>query len=178
MQTPSPFSTEQALELLERTPAVLRSLLQDLPDHWTRVTEGPDTWSAFDVLGHLVHAEQRAWSGRAELILSEAPDKTFPPLDRFAQFEESKGKTVNELLAEFETLRAESCAWLRQLQPGAEDLQRSGLHPQLGTVTLAQLLATWTVHDVDHISQVVRVFAKQYGEAVGPWKANLKILRS
>ncbi|TCZ72909.1 DinB family protein [Flaviaesturariibacter aridisoli] len=179
MQTsaaPNPISIERSIELLERTPSVLRSLLQDLPAHWTTATEGPGTWSPYDVVGHLVHAERVAWIARAELILSDREDKTFPPLDRFAQFEESKGKTMHQLLDDFDAHRSANLNALRQL-PSGEALQRTGVHPQFGNVTLAQLLATWTVHDLDHINQIVRVLAKQYGEAVGPWKANLRILR-
>lgn len=172
------FSVDRSIELLERTPAVLRSLLQGLPEHWTNVNEGPDTWSAFDVIGHLAHAEGVAWIGRAELILSETADKNFPPLDRFAQFTESKGKTLEQLLDEFATKRAASIERLRALSLTEANLQRTGIHPQFGAVTLAQLLSTWTTHDLDHISQIVRVLAKQYDSAVGPWKANLKILRS
>ncbi|RYY39327.1 MAG: DinB family protein [Chitinophagaceae bacterium] len=172
------FSIERTIELLQRTPGVLRSLLHGLSDEWTTVNEGPDTWSAFDVLGHLAYAERGAWIGRAEVILSNKANKTFPPVDRFAQFRESVGKNLPQLLDEFALLRSENLQRLRALDLQEEQLQRSAVHPQLGPVTLAQLLATWATHDLDHISQVVRVLAKQYGDAVGPWKANLKILRS
>ncbi|RYY88330.1 MAG: DinB family protein [Chitinophagaceae bacterium] len=172
------YSIEQGIELLERTPATLRALLSGIAPEWTSATEGPETWSAYDVVGHLAYAERSAWIGRAEVILSEAADKTFPLVDRFAQFHESKGKSLDQLLDEFAALRVRNIAQLRALNPGSAQLQRSAIHPQLGPVTLSQLLATWTVHDLDHISQILRVLATQYADAVGPWKANLRIIRS
>ncbi|GAB4092504.1 DinB family protein [Flaviaesturariibacter terrae] len=171
------FSTDRSIELLERTPAVLRSLLRQLSENWTSVNEGPDTWSAFDVVGHLVHLERTGWIQRAQIILSDGPDKNFPSIDRFAQFEESKGKSMEQLLDEFDALRSANLEALRQLPADDAGLQRTGIHPQFGNVTLAQLLATWTVHDLDHLSQILRVLAKQYSDAVGPWKEYLRILR-
>jgi hypothetical protein len=172
------FDLEKSLEILERTPRVLQSLLQNLSLEWTTQNEGPDTWSPYDVVGHLIHGEKTDWIPRAEIILSSRADKTFPPFNRFAQFEESKGKTLPQLLAEFAALREESVKRLRSFQITHQQLKAKGIHPAFGEVTLSQLLATWVVHDLNHISQIVRVMAKQYKEEVGPWIAFLRILQS
>lgn len=171
------FSLEHSLQILEATPATLSSLLRHLSPEWTTANEGPETWSAYDVIGHLIHGEKTDWLARAEIILSNAPERAFKPFDRFAQFEESKGKTLHELLDDFKNIRKESIARLRSLHIEPEDLTRTAIHPTFGEVTLSQLLSTWVVHDLDHISQISRVMAKQYTEAVGPWIAFLKILR-
>ncbi|MDQ4123504.1 MAG: DinB family protein [Acidobacteriota bacterium] len=170
------FTVEKTIEILERTPSVLETMLQNVSADWTENNEGGETWSVFDVLGHLVHGEKTDWVGRMEIILSDAPDKRFEPFDRFAQFEESKGKMLSELLEEFKSLRKKNVAVLRSKKLTAENLEAKGVHPAFGEVTLAQLLATWTVHDLDHIAQISRVMAKQYKAAVGPWKEYLKIL--
>ena len=166
------------LEVLERTPAVLEALLGHLSDHWTKGTEGPGTWSPFDVVGHLIHGERTDWIPRMEIILSDRADRAFVPFNRFAQFRDSEGKSLGDLLAEFRTLRASNLAHLRGRNLSDADLERTGTHPAFGTVTLRQLLATWTAHDLDHLMQISRVMAKQIGSDVGPWVEYLKVLRS
>jgi uncharacterized damage-inducible protein DinB len=172
------FTIEKSIEILERTPEVLETMLRDLSEDWTENNEGGETWSVFDVLGHLVHGEKTDWVARMEIILSDREDKRFNPFDRFAQFEDSKGKTLQELLDEFKRLRKENIKALRSKKLTGEAFGKKGIHPAFGEVTLAQLLATWTVHDLDHISQISRVMAKQYKEAVGPWVEYLRILNS
>lgn len=172
------FTIEKSIEILERTPAVLETMLKNISADWTENNEGGETWRVFDVLGHLVHGEKTDWMARMEIILSDREDKTFKPFDRFAQFEDSKGKTLSELLDEFKRLRRENIEILRSKKLTAESFGKKGIHPAFGEVTLAQLLATWTVHDLDHISQIARVMAKQFKETVGPWKEYLKILNS
>jgi uncharacterized damage-inducible protein DinB len=170
------FQLPRALEVLERTPGAFRALLGGLPDEWTRANEGPETFSAFDNLGHLVHGERVDWIPRARIILTEGPSRTFDPYDRFAQQRESEGKDVAALLDEFQALRAANLATLRGWELTARELAMEGTHPAFGRVTLAQLLATWVAHDLGHLAQVSRVMAKQYREAVGPWRAYLPIL--
>jgi hypothetical protein len=171
------FSLSKSIEILERTPEVLFHELQNLHPDWTSGNEGADTWSAYDVIGHLIHGDKTDWIARAEIILSDKSEKHFESFDRFAQFEESKGKSLSQLLDEFKTIRASNIERLRKLRITDADLKKTGIHPSFGEVTLAQLLATWVVHDLDHISQISRVMAKQYKEEVGPWIAYLKILR-
>jgi uncharacterized damage-inducible protein DinB len=170
------FSIEKSIEILERTPAVLETMLRNVSAEWSENNEGGETWSPFDVLGHLVHGEKTDWIARMEIILSDAEDKTFKPFDRFAQFEESKGKTLEGLLDEFKSLRQKNIEYLRSKNLGAENLEEKGVHPDFGEVRLSQLLATWVVHDLDHIAQIARVMAKQYKETVGPWIKYLKVL--
>jgi hypothetical protein len=170
------FDPDRSIEILSRTPAVLDSLLRDLPDHWTRPNEGADTWSPFDVLGHMVYGEKVNWIPRAKMILEYGELRTFDPFDRFAMFRESQGKAVEELLDEFTALRQQGIEELRGINLTPELLARRGAHPEFGAVTLAQLLATWVVHDLGHIAQITRVMAKQYSEAVGAWKAYLPVL--
>ena len=172
------FTIEKSIEILQRTPEVLEAMVKNISPEWTEKTEGGETWNVFDVLGHLVHGEKTDWIPRLEIILSDAPDKKFAPFDRFAQFEESRGKTLRELLEEFKRLRKKNVDVLRSQKLTTENLEQKGVHPAFGKVTLAQLLSTWTVHDLDHISQISRVMAKQYKEAVGPWTQYLKILNS
>jgi hypothetical protein len=162
--------------VLERTPTTLRTLLEGLPSAWTDGNEGPDTWSPFDVVGHLIHGERADWIPRARMILEEGRSRAFEPFDRFAQFRDSEGKSVTELLDEFEQLRAQSLATLKGWRLTDAQLSLEGEHPVFGAVTLRQLLATWTAHDVGHLAQVSRVMAKQYRDAVGPWRAYLPIL--
>jgi hypothetical protein len=171
------LSLVKAIEVLERTPHVLSSLLSTISVDWTSCNEGDETWSPYDVIGHLIYGEQTDWMIRIELILSNKTEKCFAPFDRFAQFENSKGKTLKQLLQEFETLRAANLQRLNKLNITEQDLNKTGLHPSLGEVTLSQLLATWVVHDLDHISQIARIMAKQYKEHVGPWIEFLKILK-
>ena len=170
------FQLTHALEVLERTPATFRALLGGLPDAWTAPNEGPNTFSAFDNVGHLVHGERTDWIPRARLILAQGANRRFEPFDRFAQYRESQGKSLAELLEEFARLRAENLATLRGWQLSERELALEGEHPELGRVTLRQLLATWVAHDLGHVAQTARVLAKQYREAVGPWRAYLPVL--
>jgi DinB superfamily len=171
------FQIEQATEILRRTPATLNALLRDLPEGWILATEGPESWSPFDIVGHLIHGEEADWIPRARLILEHGESRPFEPFDRFAMFEKSRGKSLGELLDTFERLRGESLKELGALNLTPETLSRRGAHPELGAVTLGQLLSAWVVHDLGHVGQVVRVMAKQYGEAVGAWQAYLPVLR-
>jgi DinB superfamily len=170
------FHLTQGLDVLERTPATFRALLDGLPEAWTAPNEGPDTFSAFDNLGHLIHGERTDWIPRARIIRAQGPNRRFEPYDRFAQYHESRGKSVAELLTEFARLRAENLTALRGWQLSDAELALEGEHPELGTVTLRQLLATWVAHDLGHVAQTARVMAKQYREAVGPWRAYLPVL--
>ena len=167
---------ENVTEILRRTPSTLNLLLRDLPEPWLVHNEGPETWSPYDVVGHLIHGEETDWIPRAKMILEHGERRPFEPFDRVAMFEKSKGKSIAELLDTFARLRAENLRELKQLKLTTELLEKRGMHPELGVVTLKQLLATWVVHDLGHIRQVVRVMAKQYRDEVGPWKAYLSIL--
>jgi hypothetical protein len=170
------FQLDHAREILGRTPATLTALLSGLPDEWVASNEGPDTWSPFDVVGHLIHAEKTDWLPRAKIILEHGEGRAFEPFDRFAMFDSSRGKTLDELLDTFGRLRGESLRELGGLNVTPELLGRRGSHPELGAVTLGQLLSTWVVHDLGHVAQVARVMAKQYGDAVGAWRAYLPVL--
>ena len=170
------FQLDHAKDILRRTPATLTSLLQDAPDEWLFSNEGPETWSPFDVLGHLIHGEETDWIPRARIILEDGENRAFEPFDRFAMFEKSKGKSLSELLATFERLRGERLQQLEAMNLTPELLAKRGMHPELGVVTLSQLLSAWVVHDLGHIGQIVRVMSKQYAEAVGPWTPYLTIL--
>lgn len=170
------FDLDRGLEILERTPDVLRTLLEGLPDDWTRPNEGPDTWSPFDVVGHLIDGEESDWMGRARIILAQGDDRRFEPFDRFRHLEQNQGRSLRELLERFAELRRENLEELRDLRIGEAELDLTGEHPAFGTVTLRQLLATWVTHDLGHIQQISRVMAKQYKEAVGPWEAYLPVL--
>jgi uncharacterized damage-inducible protein DinB len=170
------FELDEAMAALSRTPAALKMMLNDLPRNWVENNEGPETWSPYDVIGHLVHCERTDWIPRAKIILEHGEARPFDPLDRFAQFEESKGKTLGELLEEFASLRERSLATLREMKLGAGDFEKTGQHPALGKVTLKELLATWVTHDLDHIAQISRTMAKQYATEVGPWQAYVSIL--
>ena len=171
------FTFDAATPVLRRTPAVLQTLLRDLPSPWLAATEGPDTWNPFDVVGHLIHGERTDWIPRVEHLLTHGESVAFTPFDRFAQFEASRGKTLAELLDTFAVLRASSLERLAELRLTSADLGRRGLHPALGVVTLGQHLASWVVHDLDHLVQISRVMGKQYADAVGPWRENLRILQ-
>lgn len=170
------FDLTRALEVLERTPAVFRALLGGVSEAWTAPNEGPETFSAFDNVGHLIHGERTDWIPRARIVLAQGEDRTFAPYDRFAQYRESEGKSMAELLDEFARLRAENLATLRGWNLTERELALQGEHPALGTVTLRQLLATWVAHDLGHLAQTARVMAKQYRDAVGPWRAYLPVL--
>lgn len=171
------FNLEHATDLLSRTPDVLSTMLGNLPAGWVSGNEGGQTWSPFDVVGHLIHGELTDWIPRARIILRSDEPQTFETFDRLAQFEASKGKSLEELLGTFAELRSESLRALRELNVTEGDLARRGKHPELGEVTLEELLATWVVHDLDHIAQVTRTMAKQYRAAVGPWVAYLSVLK-
>ena len=170
------FELSQAIEILQRTPATLNSLLRDLPEPWLVQNEGPQTWSPYDVIGHLIHGEETDWMARARIILEHGETRAFESFDRVAMFEESKGKSIVELLDIFAQLRAENVRELQSMNLTSDLLNKRGRHPELGVVTLRQLLSTWVVHDLGHIRQIVCVMSKQYREAVGPWKAYLSIL--
>jgi hypothetical protein len=170
------FTFEDALPLLTRTPVVLRHLLTDLPESWIRGTEGPETWSPFDIVGHLIHGERTDWITRTEILLTHGESRAFDPFDRFAQFEASRGKTLAELLDTFAEARATNLRRLQTLRVTTDDLDRRGRHPELGSVTLGELLATWVAHDLSHIAQIARVMGRQYTESVGPWRAYLPML--
>lgn len=170
------YNFEQALQVLERTPAVLNTLLSGLSNDWVMNNEGPETFSPYDVVGHLIHGEKTDWTARTKIILELGPAKPFTPYDRFAQYEESKDKTLMQLLDEFERIRKDNIAWLKSLNLIEADLDKKGMHPKLGEVTLRNLLSTWVVHDLTHIAQITRVMAKQYKEEMGPWPEFFRIL--
>jgi len=170
------YSIERSLEILERTPAVLDTILSGIDDDWVMNNEGPETFSPYDVIGHLVHGERTDWTARTKRILEFGDTKTFDLWNRFAQYEESKGKTLQQLLDEFAIIRKENIEWLKSLQLTETDLDKKGMHPKLGSVTLRNLLATWVAHDLTHIAQVARVMAKQYKEEMGPWPEFFRIL--
>jgi hypothetical protein len=170
------FDLADAARILAATPSVLRALLQDLPPDWVSRNEGPATWSPYDVVGHLIHGERTDWMPRARLILSAGDSVAFEPFDREAQFRESRGRPLDELLTEFAALRAANLQQLEAMHLSAADLDARGRHPALGPVTLRQLLATWVAHDCDHIMQVARVIGSQYADEVGPWRAYLRVI--
>lgn len=170
------FDLAAGTAVLERTPHALRALLAGLPPEWTDANEGPETWSPYVIVGHLVHGERTDWIPRARLILAQGPQRRFAPVDRFAQLRESQGKPLSELLDEFARLRAESLATLAGWRLDDGQLALEGEHPEFGTVTLRQLLSTWVAHDLGHVAQTARVMAKQYREAVGPWRAYLPVM--
>jgi hypothetical protein len=170
------FVMEEAVAILARTPATLDALLRGLPDGWIAAHEGGETWSPFDVIGHLIHGEKTDWMPRARIILEHGEARAFDKFDRFAQFALSEGRTVDSLLDELTTLRQESLRELAALRLTDADLDRRGRHPELGVVTLRQLLATWVAHDLDHVMQISRVLARQYADEVGPWRAYLRVV--
>jgi len=171
------FSVSKSIEIISRTPQVLQSLLGGLSEDWTAQNEGENTWSPFDVVGHLIHAEKTDWIPRMEIILSESRDKSFPPFDRFAQLRNNTGKTMRQLLQEFADIRKRNVGILESRQLTSEELSMTGFHPEFGEVTLVQLLATWTVHDLNHIVQICRTMAKQYRQEVGPWTQYLLVIQ-
>ncbi|NNL80260.1 MAG: DinB family protein [Flavobacteriaceae bacterium] len=170
------YTIEHGIEILERTPFILQSFLKNLSDTWTMCNEGENTWSAYDIVGHLVHGEKTDWTQRLEIILSDDTNKTFTPFDRFAQFESSKGKSLNVLLEEFKVLRKKNLEILKSLDIQETQFELEAIHPSLGKVTLKELLAAWVAHDLGHIAQISRVMAKQYKHEVGPWQEYLTIL--
>jgi hypothetical protein len=170
------FDLTAGIAILERTPHTLRAMLAGLPAVWTDATEGPETWSPYVIVGHLIHGERTDWIPRAQIILARGPDRRFEPYDRFAQFRESQGKSLIELLDEFVRLRAGNVATLKDWRLTDAHLALEGVHPEFGPVTLRQLLATWVAHDLGHVAQTARVLAKQYRDAVGPWRAYLPVM--
>jgi len=161
------FDLSKAIEILDRTPAVLKSLLGNLNNDWVTQNEGPETFSSFDVVGHLIHGERTDWVVRAKIILSDGIEKPFTAYNRFAQYKESKGKTIQQLLDEFELVRIENIGWLQSIQLTEDDLDRKGMHPVLGEVSLRNLLSTWVEYDLTHLAQITRVMAKQYKKEMG-----------
>jgi hypothetical protein len=170
------FEINNAIEILEQTPYVVETLLTRLSSGWTGNNEGKDTWSPYDVVGHFIYGEKTDWIPRMEIILSIHQIKKFQAFDRFAQFEESKGKNLRDLIDEFKTLRAENIRVLKEKKLSQVDLMKTGIHPDFGSVTLKQLLSAWVVHDLEHIAQMARVMSKQYKDEVGPWTKYLPIL--
>jgi hypothetical protein len=170
------FAMDEAVAILTRTPATLDALLRDLPNGWITAHEGGDTWSPFDVLGHLIHGERTDWLPRVRIILEHGEARPFDKFDRYAQFAESAGRSLASRLDEFAALRQENLRALASLRVTDADLERRGEHPELGVVTLRQLLATWVAHDLDHVVQISRVLARQYSDEVGPWRAYLRII--
>jgi hypothetical protein len=171
------FQLNEAVAILERTPDVLDAWLRPLPERWTRVNEGPKTWSPFDIVGHLIVGERTDWITRTRIILDQGESRTFDPFDMSAQFKESEGKQLGELLDEFGQLRMQNLETLREMRLTDADLERRGKHPELGSVTLEQLLATWVAHDLNHLHQLARVMGTQYREATGPWVKYLGVMR-
>ena len=171
------YNVSKAIEILERTPGVLNQLLQGISEEWIKNNEGENTWSPYDVIGHLVHGEEVDWLVRTKIILEFEDAKTFEPFDRFAQFEKSKGKSIDELLKEFEQLRKANLEEFKNLNISESDLDKKGSHPGLGSVTLRNMLASWVAHDLGHITQISRVMAKQYSSEIGPWHAYLAIMK-
>jgi hypothetical protein len=170
------FDLDSSIEVLARTPGALRSLLGGLAERWVRGTEGADTFSAFDVVGHLIDGEETDWIPRARIILAKGKDPRFEPYDRFRHRARNAGRSLASLLDELEGLRAANLTLLRSWRLAAADLDLPGMHPSLGRVTLRELLAAWVVHDLGHIAQIARVMAKQYGDQVGPWVPYLPVL--
>jgi len=171
-----PFNLPDGIAVLERTPSTLSAMLSGLATSWTLGDEGADTWSPYVIVGHLNHGERTDWIPRARIILGQEKNRRFTPFDRFAQFEESKGKSLAGLLSEFADLRRKNLEILKGWDLSDDQLALEGEHPELGTVTLGQLLATWVGHDLGHIAQTARVMAKQYRDAVGPWRAYLPVM--
>ncbi len=172
------FNLLETLDILDRAPAVLDALLRGTSASWHTLDEGPDTWSAFDVVGHLIHGEETDWVPRMRIILEHGESRPFVPFDRFAQFNRFEGWSLDRLLDRFAELRRENLAVVRGVGLTEAHLALPGRHPELGAVTLQQLLATWAVHDLNHLAQISRVMAKRYTDEVGVWRAYLSILKS
>ena len=173
------FSISKSIEILERTPLVLESLLNGISEDWIYHNEGENTWSPYDVVGHLIHGEKTDWIPRAKIILTNSPNKIFTPFDRFAQLNDTRKLSITELIQEFKVLRTQNIEELKSLDIDNETtLSEIGIHPEFGEVTLKELLATWTVHDLSHIAQISRVMAKQYKDEVGPWIKYIRMLNN
>lgn len=171
------FDLEQAIEILGRTPFILKEWLANLSEEWVLYKDDQVSWSAFDIVGHFIHGEKTDWIPRARIILQREGIKEFEPFDRFAQNEESKGKMLDKLLEEFDQLRAKNLMVLREFELTPEDYELQGKHPELGIVNLRQLISTWVVHDLDHLSQIAHEMAKRYKAEVGPWLEYLGVLK-
>jgi hypothetical protein len=172
------FDVDRAVEILERTPAILREWLSGLSEPWLTGNEGPDTFSPHDVLAHLTDLEQTDWISRAKMILERGDTVAFEPVDRTAFRDRFRGTTTPELIGLFASRRVRNLQTLGALDLTPPALAKEGVHPALGRVTLAQLLATWAVHDLAHLAQISRTMARQYAEAVGPWREYLSVLRT
>ncbi len=170
------FDLNNSIEILERTPIILESYLSGLSNNWVKNNEGKNTWSPYDIIGHLIFGEKTDWIIRAKTILSQSENKIFEPFDRFAQLKENKNSSISELITEFKDLRKSNLKELKSLNVTNKDYELKGIHPELGEVSLEQLISTWVVHDLGHISQISRVMANQYKSNVGPWKTYLGIL--
>lgn len=170
------FDLEETLDLLKRTPSVLDALLRGTSEAWHAIGEGPETWSAYDIVGHLIHGEQTDWVPRASIILEHGAARPFEPFDRFAQADRFAGWSLERLLDRFAELRQANLETVRSWRLNEAQLTLPGRHPALGEVTLKELLATWAVHDLNHLAQISRVMAKRYTAEVGPWRAYLSIL--
>jgi len=170
------FDLERSIELLSATPLTVRALLGELSEDWTAGSGDRDNWEPYDIIGHYIYAEEADWIPRAKVILAQADDRTFPPFDRYGQFERPAEETLADRLDEFARIRAENIEILRSWELVDEELDLKGVHPEFGEVSLRELIATWVVHDLTHIRQIATVMAKRYNEAVGPWKAYLSIL--
>ena len=171
------YDLATAVPLLERTPGALSALLDGLPHGWTRTDEGPSTWSVHDIVAHLIHAEDDDWMPRVRQILELGDRASFRPFDRTHGMAEARKRSLEELTAMFAERRRASLDALAALHLTSADLKRTGRHPQFGIVTLSQHLATWVAHDLTHLSQIVRVMAAQYRDAVGPWAQFLRVVR-
>lgn len=171
------FDINKSLDILSRTPFILETLLSNLSEDWTQQNEGENTWSPYQVIGHLIHGEKTDWIPRTKIILSDSENKTFIPFDRFAQEKEDQNQSIEDLLNTFKELRASNLKILESIELNDAVLAKEGIHPELGVSNLKQLLSTWVVHDLGHIAQISRVMAKQYKSEVGPWKAYLGILK-
>jgi hypothetical protein len=171
------FEIDKSIQILERTPQVIDSLLKGLDEEWIINNEGGETWSPYIVTAHLVYAEKTNWIPRVKAIVDEHSDKKFPPFNRLGQVEDSKGKSLDDLIASFKDLRKQNIAALKNILSDEKLLDLTGIHPELGEVTLRQLISTWVVHDLAHLSQITRVMAKQYKEAIGPWAAYISVVR-
>lgn len=167
---------EEGIAILSRTPAAIDAMLRGLPEGWIAAHEGGETWSPFDIVGHLIHGERADWIPRARVIMEHGAARPFDKFDRFAQFTVSEGRTLDSLLDEFASLRRESLDALERMRLADADLDREGRHPELGAVTMRHLLATWVAHDLDHVAQIARVIARQYADEVGPWRKYLRVI--
>lgn len=170
------FELDQGIAILENTPAVISNLIGSLSESWTSKSEGPKSWSPYDIVGHLIHGEKTDWISRMEIILDGNKNQVFEPFDRFAQFENSKGRSLEDLLEEFSSLRDSNLTYLKSKKLSTDDLLMEAKHPDFGRVILSELLASWVVHDLNHIAQTCRVMASQYKQEVGPWKKYMGIL--